>query len=317
MTLTTGSTDYFVANGTTLTTTIPMFVSGVKSDLVVSGTNSVSKFSVYYNSGSSLFNVDTLSSNIVLGTNTNQTNAQTTLYGNLNIGGIGYINKFTVASVGTTFLALDTINGTFQIANSSVLMDLNGYCVIGGAANSSKLRINDSDGAMAFGVDTQNGYIIATGIDSGTAAYKFSVLNQQGGFVFGVKTNSSVPATEEIVSKTIIPVNNTMTLGNSSNPWQMYGTVISASDRRLKKVGGVLDGASCVKLVRDLNIYHFEYIGSDRPYLGVMTDELRGIDPELAKSIVVDGEFEGISMYSFISVLMSAVKHLIVQNDQK
>lgn len=121
--------------------------------------------------------------------------------------------------------------------------------------------------------------------------------------------NTKVP---NVLPKT----NNTCYCGNSSYRWKgIYSSsaVDVSSDERLKENIESLDEDAAVKLIEGIDVKSFNYIGDDKPQVGVIAQDISKISPELAQALVTQGEdgYYGVKTSDLVFPLVATVQRLI------
>ena len=103
--------------------------------------------------------------------------------------------------------------------------------------------------------------------------------------------------------------------GNANYRWKgIYSAaaVNVSSDERLKENIEPINVDEAVKLINEIDVKSFNYIGSDEPQIGAMAQDIIAKAPELAKALVTEGEdgYYGVKTSDLIFPLIVAVQKL-------
>lgn len=115
---------------------------------------------------------------------------------------------------------------------------------------------------------------------------------------------------------TVIPRStNTYYCGNANYRWKgIYSAaaVNVSSDERLKENIKPINEDEAVKLINDIDVKSFNYIGNDEKQIGVIAQDILKISPELAEALVTKGEdgYYGVKTSDLVFPLLVAVQKL-------
>lgn len=242
-----GAPQYFTVSSTSAALSVPLALAGVTSSVSIFGVPATSKLAVANSSGASIFNVNTSSAIVTVGSVAQGATLDVT--GSLTVEGGASTQKLLVTSASTTILQLDTVGGTLAISN--VDTHFGGGVVISGPAEAQKLAVynNDLTPQIIFEVNTATEQVIVEGdVTSG----KLQVLDGGGLVALSVDTGAN-QAADMIHAVTIAAAVGTATCGTASAPWAtVYATngTIQPSDARLKTRLAGVDARSCLRAVR-------------------------------------------------------------------
>ena len=85
-----------------------------------------------------------------------------------------------------------------------------------------------------------------------------------------------------------------------------------SSDERLKENVESVDIDEAVKLVNDIDVKSFNYIGNDDAQIGVIAQDIIAASPEMAEYLVEQDEngYYGVKTYDLVFTLIAAVQKL-------
>lgn len=88
-----------------------------------------------------------------------------------------------------------------------------------------------------------------------------------------------------------------------------------SSDRRLKENISNIDECEAEKLIKNINVVNFNYIGKDEAQVGIIAQDIIELAPELAKALVEQGEngFYGVKTADLVFPLIATVQNLIAK----
>lgn len=129
--------------------------------------------------------------------------------------------------------------------------------------------------------------------------------------------NFSVSTSGEVSSTNVLPITSGMySCGNSNYRWKgIYSTtaVNVSSDERLKENIKPINIDDAIKLVNDVNVKSFNYIGDDNIQVGIIAQDIVNASPELAEAIVSQGEdgYYGVKTSDIVFPLMAVTQNLM------
>lgn len=176
-------------------------------------------------------------------------------------------------------------------------------------AGSSHTHTTFSSAVNVNGAIKSNG--VQVGYNSGTDTTLGS--NSYPTIVAGTYTTLNG---EKTYAPNIYPRNTgTFYLGAQSNRWSgIYSKVAVnvSSDRRLKENITPIDSDEAEKLINGLNVCKFNYIGSDDKNVGVIAQDILEISPELAETLVTQGDdgYYGVKTSDIVFPLIAYVQLL-------
>ena len=150
-----------------------------------------------------------------------------------------------------------------------------------------------------------------------TASQTIGTNNATGGTTICCGSSADVAVNgANLKTPTVIPKStNTYYCGNSNFRWKgIYSAaaVNVSSDERLKENIVPVDEEAAVKLINDINVKSFNYIGNDEKQIGVIAQDIIRIAPELAEALVTEGEdgYYGVKTSDLVFPLLVAVQKL-------
>ena len=112
----------------------------------------------------------------------------------------------------------------------------------------------------------------------------------------------------------LIPTDDTYNLGSADNYWDsgyitsIHGTVVDASDRRLKQDIKPLDKS--IDFIKNIEPIKFKYIKDNRPAYGMIAQDVEQYDDDniIVSKPIKNDDYYGIKYMEFIPILINCIK---------
>lgn len=169
-----------------------------------------------------------------------------------------------------------------------------------------------SDNQEAYGIKLLLGYYDSICINSVGTNYNIEYTTYTAS-----NKNFSVSTSGEVSSTNVLPITSGMySCGNSNYRWNgIYSTtaVNVSSDERLKENIKPINIDDAIKLINDVDVKSFNYIGDDNIQVGIIAQDIVNASPELAKAIVSQGEdgYYGVKTSDIVFPLMAVTQNLM------
>ena len=222
------------------------------------------------------------------------------------------INKLDGLTATTT--ELNYVKGV----TSAIQTQLNGKA----ASSHSHSNYLSTSGGTVNGDLTVTGILYGNGqqayyYNSSTKGQVFGTANATGGTTIAAGDSSTVQINGALLkTSTVVPkTTGTYYCGNSNFRWKgIYSAaaVDVSSDERLKENIESIDADEAVNLIENIDVKSFNYIGDDRPQIGVIAQDILEISPELAQAIVTQGEdgYYGVKTSDLVFPLIATVQEM-------
>jgi hypothetical protein len=235
------------------------------------------------------------------------------------ISGVPYYkdtnSTYSLSSFGITATAAElnycdgvTSNIQTQLNGKAASSHTHSYLPLSGGTVNGETNI-----AGVFRVQGQQAFNYSSSTNSQT----IGTNNATGGTTIccGASADVAINGTNLRTSHIIPKATGTYYCGNANFRWKgIYSAanVNVSSDERLKENIEPVDVDEAVKLINDIDIKSFNYIGDDRPCIGVIAQDIIEVSPEIAKFIVEQDEdgYYGVKTSDLVFPLIATVQKL-------